>query len=103
MLVIVVSIDTTADNIAAVRDAITTMEKASREEAGCHDYTFAVELSDPNRLRITECWEDEAALKAHFATPHMAAFNAAMAAAAPRSMDLKCYEATEVPFPISRG
>jgi quinol monooxygenase YgiN len=103
MLVLVVSIDTTAENIAAIKDAIGTMEQASRAEAGCHDYTFSVELNDPNRLRITECWEDEEALKAHFATPHMAAFNAAMAQAAPRSMDLKCYKATEVPFPINRG
>jgi quinol monooxygenase YgiN len=103
MLVLVVSIDTTADNIAAIQDAIAAMEKASRAEEGCHDYTFAVELSDPNKLRITECWENEDALKAHFATPHMAEFNAAMAQAAPRSMDLKCYEAAEIPFPISRG
>lgn len=103
MLVLVVSIDTTAGNIAAIKDAIRTMETASRAEDGCHDYTFAVELNDPDKLRITECWEDEAALKAHFATPHMAAFNAAMAEAAPRGMDLKCYEATEIPFPINRG
>jgi quinol monooxygenase YgiN len=103
MLVLVVSIDTTAENIAAIKDAIATMEQASRAEPGCRDYTFAVELNDPNRLRITECWESEDALKTHFATPHMAAFNEAMARAAPRSMDLKCYEATEVPFPINLG
>ena len=103
MLVLVVSIETTADNIAAVKDAIAAMETASRAEEGCHDYTFSVELSDPNRLRIAECWENEEALKAHFATPHMAAFNEAMAKVAPSSMDLKCYEATEVPFPINRG
>ena len=103
MLVLVVSIDTTAENIAAIKDAIAAMEPASRAESGCHDYTFAVELNDPNKLRITECWENEAALKAHFATPHMAAFNEAMAKAGPRGMDLKCYEATEVPFPINRG
>ena len=103
MLVLVVSIDTTAANIAAIREAIATLEAASRAEAGCYDYTFAVELNDPDKLRITECWEDEAALKAHFATPHMAAFNAAMAEASPRGMDLKCYEATEIPFPINRG
>ena len=103
MLVLVVSIDPTAENIAAIKDAVAAMETASRAEEGCYDYTFAVELNDPNKLRITECWENEDALKAHFATPHMAAFNEAMAQAAPRNMDLKCYEATEVPFPINRG
>ncbi len=103
MLVLVVSIDTSAENIAAIKEAIATMEAASRAEAGCHDYTFAVELNDPDKLRITECWENEAALKAHFATPHMAAFNEAMAAASPRGMDLKCYQAEEIPFPVNRG
>lgn len=103
MLVLVVSIETTAENIAAIRDAIATMESASRAEAGCSDYTFAVELNDPNKLRITERWENQAALEAHFATPHMAAFNEAIAEVQPRAMDLKCYEATEIPFPINRG
>ena len=103
MIVLVVSIDTTADSIAAIKDAVAAMETASRAEAGCHDYTFAVELNEPDKLRITECWEDEAALQAHFETPHMAAFNEAMAAAGPRGMNLSCYQATEIPFPVNRG
>ena len=51
MLVLVVRIDTTAENIAAIRDAIATMESASRAEAGCSDYTFAVELPRLSKAR----------------------------------------------------
>lgn len=103
MLVLVVSIESSRENIEGIRAAVAAMETASRAEAGCRDYTFAVELNAPDKLRITECWEDLAALKAHFATPHMATFNQAMAQAGPRNVDIKCYEATEIPFPIQRG
>ena len=102
MIVLVVSIESTAADIAAVREAVAAMETASRAEAGCHDYTFAVELNNPDRLRITECWEDEAALKRHFDTPHMAAFNKAMAKLGPRKVDISSYSATAIPFPIPR-
>ena len=103
MIVLVVSIATTAANITSIKAAVAAMEEASRAEAGCRDYTFAVELNDPDKLRITECWDDEAALRTHFDTPHMAAFNKAMAAAGPRDVNIACYEASEIPFPISRG
>ena len=39
------------------------------------------DLADPELFRIVERWRDEAALGAHFATPHMAAFQQAMAQA----------------------
>jgi len=103
MIVLVVSIETTAETITGIQQAVAEMENASREEAGCRDYTFAVELNDPDKLRITECWDDEAALKQHFDTPHMAAFNQAMATLAPRNTSIACYEASEIPFPIARG
>ncbi len=35
-------------------------------------------MLDPCVLHIVEKWQDEAALAAHFATPHMAAFGAAI-------------------------
>jgi len=102
MIVLVVSIETSATNIATIKEAVAAMETASRAETGCHDYTFSVELNDPDKLRITECWEDEAALKAHFQTPHMAAFNEAMASAGPRNVAIASYQATEIPFPVAR-
>ncbi len=99
MLVVNATIESTEADIEALKDAVRAMETASRAEAGCDDYTFAVELSDPTRLRITERWADEAALRAHFQTPHMAAFGAAMAEHAPKNMSVHCYEVNEIPLP----
>lgn len=103
MIVLVVQIGATAEKIAALKDAIVQMQQASRAEPGCRDYAFCVEIDDPNKLRVNECWENEAALKSHFETPHMAAFNEAVAAAGPSELNIACYEAREIPFPLNRG
>ena len=99
MIVVNAVIEADADSIAAMQAAIAVMETASRAEPGCHDYTFSVELNNANVMRITELWEDMAALEAHFAMPHMAEFQKAMAANPPKSVKASFYEATEVPRP----
>ena len=99
MIVVNAVVKSTQEDIVALQGAISTMEAASRAEEGCLDYTFSVELNDTAVLRITEKWVTLDDLKAHFATPHMAEFQAAMGQHPPVSMDVKCYEATEVdPF-----
>jgi quinol monooxygenase YgiN len=55
------------------------MVAASNAEEGCIAYAFTQDVLDPTVLHIVEKWQDEAALLAHFATPHMAAFQAALA------------------------
>ena len=79
MIVINARIEATPETVEALTDAILTMEKATMTEEGCEDYTFSVELANPGVIRITERWQSEDALKAHFQTPHMAAFQRAMA------------------------
>lgn len=99
MIVINARIAADAATLAQLKQAIAVMEKASRSEPGCRDYTFSVELNDAGTLRITELWDDMASLQAHFATPHMAEFGKAMQAHPPKSVEAKCFEATEVPLP----
>ena len=101
MIVVNAVIETTAENIAAMKEAIAIMEKKSQAEAGCHDYTFSVELNNPDVIRITEKWETMEALAAHFQEPHMADFQAAMAANPPKAVNASFYEATEVGPPGS--
>ena len=99
MIVVNAVISSNPQDIAALQSAIHTMEAASREESGCNDYTFSVELNNPNRLRITEKWHSVEALKAHMATPHMAEFQNAMGAYPPASLDVTFYEVAEIqPF-----
>ena len=54
------------------------MMAETQKEAGCHAYTFSADFSDPARVHLFERWESQSALDAHFATPHMARFRAAL-------------------------
>ncbi|NND67426.1 MAG: hypothetical protein HKN19_07560 [Halioglobus sp.] len=99
MIVVNAVVKTTPENIVALQGAISTMETASREEAGCLDYTFSVELNDSAAVRITEKWQTLDDLKAHFETTHMAEFQAIMGASPPESMEVHFYEVNEIsPF-----
>ncbi len=64
---------------------------ATNAEAGCQHYNFARDAQDADRLVISERWENQAALDAHFTSSHMAAFNAVIGAAKVLGMDVKSY------------
>ncbi|MFT5696806.1 MAG: quinol monooxygenase YgiN [Myxococcota bacterium] len=100
MLVVVAEVTVAAGAIEGVRDALATMETESRNEPGCQTYAFSVDVNDATMVRITERWDSMDALQAHFKTPHMAAFGAAIAQVQPSNMDVKVYEiAKEVELP----
>lgn len=88
-----IKLGTTID--AATQKAIIELVRASRNEDGCLDYTFARDLADPDTLVLFERWRDRAALDAHMQSPHMAEFQTVMAANPPASRDLRIYETDE--------
>ena len=98
MLVINVAMTIDPARRADLVAAAITMQQASRPEAGCHHYVFAADLEHDDVFHIAEKWEDQASLDAHFATPHMAAFQAAVAGAV-KGMKAAKYEiAAELPL-----
>lgn len=99
MIVVNARIQTTAQAVEAMREAMIAMQTASLAEEGCEDYNFAVELAEPGVIRITERWTRKEALIAHFQTPHMAEFLAAMQAQPPGESAAHFYEATEIEMP----
>jgi quinol monooxygenase YgiN len=78
--------------IAAARE----MMEETRKEEGCISYTFSADLDDPGRFRIFEEWQDDAALGAHFGSPHMARFQQAMGGFGIREMAVQRYEVSKV-------
>lgn len=92
MIVVLVVVESSAEDIEALRDVFVEMERATLAEAGCHEYSFSQGISNPNQMRVVELWESMDALSAHFATPHMANFNAALESRPPKSMTLKVHE-----------
>jgi len=60
-----------AERTDVARPAMERVIAANRAEEGCLSYSYAQDIRDPELFRVTETWEDEAALSAHFKTPHM--------------------------------
>lgn len=88
MLIVLAKAQVGEGAMEAAKAAIADMVAASNAEEGCIAYAFTQDVLQPGVLHIVEKWKDETALAAHFATPHMAAFGAAIA-----GLDFKVIEA----------
>ncbi|MNV82949.1 putative monooxygenase YcnE [compost metagenome] len=53
--------------------------EATRREAGCISYELYQKPAEPDALVFVETWKDKAAVDAHFAEPHLKAFQVATA------------------------
>jgi len=92
MLIVLAKAQVGDSAMEAAKAAIADMVAASNAEEGCIAYAFTQDVLQPNILHIVEKWKDEGALATHFATPHMAAFGAAIA-----GLDFKVIEALKFP------
>ncbi len=79
MIIVTGHARTKPGGVKRLGDANRTMIAASRAEEGCLAYSYGVDLTDPDRLIVLEYWRDQAALDAHFTTPHMAEWRKAIA------------------------
>ena len=72
--------------------AFDKVREATLKEQGCLSYQIYVDRADPGTFLLFEKWESEAALNAHFATPHMAEFGKALGGADIVSADVNRYD-----------
>jgi quinol monooxygenase YgiN len=72
------------------------MIAASRDEAGCLGYGYAEDVLEPGLIHVTERWTDRAALDAHVATAHLAAWRAQWAVLGLHSRDLAIYHVAKI-------
>ena len=93
MIVIEGTVRLDPDRMDETRPEMEAMVRASRAEAGCIDYAYAIDLLDPGLVRVSERWESREALTAHFRTPHMAHWRGVMAGFSLRDRSLRLYEA----------
>jgi quinol monooxygenase YgiN len=66
-----------AERFAGIRPHLEAVIAATREEEGCLAYSYAVDVADPELIRVFEQWRDQACLDAHFQAPHMLAWQKA--------------------------
>lgn len=92
-----IEIDPTQRDRAA--EAARQMMEGSNAEPGCIEYTISADLRQDDLFHIFERWEDQAALDAHFKTPHMGVFQEAIKSVV-RGMKIHKYSA-EAGGPLS--
>ena len=74
MLIVAGTIHTEQGGREPFLSAVQAMVSATLDEAGCQEYAFTPDPNDDNRVMLYELWDDQAALDAHFASEHMAAW-----------------------------
>ncbi len=72
MLVVIAVLRGKSDKRSEIDAALGAAAAASRTEAGCLSYAFCRDVEDADRYVSVETWVDQAALDAHFTTPHLA-------------------------------
>lgn len=78
-----------------VRTAAEAQISASRAEGGCIDYTYALDVVDPQIMRVLERWESWEALETHFKQPHMVPWREALAEVKFLERSLRAHEVKE--------
>lgn len=53
-----------------MKTALTTLQQATIKEAGCHLFSVHQDKSDPSKIILWECFEDEEAFEHHFTLQH---------------------------------
>lgn len=92
MIVIMGYAKAAAGELDRILEGLNAMVAATLDEDGCEHYCFSRDLGDPDRMIITERWRDQAALDAHFASPHMTQFNALLAGVQIVDASIQSYE-----------
>ena len=96
MLIVTGLVELDPGSVETFKEIGADMIAASRAEPGCHGYAYYQDISNPCVFRAYEQWENEAALKAHFQTPHLAKFEAAMHDLDIKKIEVIKYDRTHV-------
>ena len=99
MLLIIGTVRLPEELFEAARPAMEAMISASRAEAGCLEYSYAVDVLDAGLIHVKERWADREALDRHFKSAHIAAWRAQWPALGIGERKLVAYDAGE-PRPI---
>lgn len=92
MLIVAGSITFDGTKRAVADAAFEKMRTSTLQEPGCLEYQAYADRADPGTVFMFEKWRDQAALDAHFASPHMAEFGTALGGIGVSGMDVRKYE-----------
>ncbi len=103
MVLVVARFRPRADRVDDFVALLKEVQAASREDDGCLNYGYHVEIGDPLQYVAVEEWRDMAALEAHLRTPHVAKLIAALPEFADGPLEIAAHTIAESgPLPLPR-
>ena len=84
------------EKLSSLKPHQLAMLEASRVEDGCVTYSYGVDVAEPGLIRVFEVWRDQAAIDAHFAAPHFAAWREANPGLEVSDRHIVIYDATHL-------
>lgn len=72
-------------------------------EPGCVGYAFAEVVADPGRYVVIQEWRDDAALRAHYASDALQAYQARVGPLAARPSDVRIHRVAHTLHPLDPG
>jgi quinol monooxygenase YgiN len=94
LIAVIGHFDVHPEDVSSVGNLMRTMMITTQKEQGCIHYAFSTDLAIPNRFQLSELWESDDALAAHFRTEHMATFRAGLASLRIQRRVVKRYDAS---------
>ena len=95
MTVVTVKVDWVQETIQEVLPELKKHVKIALQEPGCDDFSFAVDVKNPDCVVATEVYKNYPAHEDHFKTGQWEHFNAVTEKYLPRNIDVKTYDASE--------
>ena len=96
LIVIVGQFDLHPEDASAAAELMRVMMEETIKEPGCQHYAYSRDLSTPDSFQVSELWENEAALEAHFRADHMAVYRVGMSKLRVQRRTVKRYDATSM-------
>jgi quinol monooxygenase YgiN len=93
MIVVIGQFDIRPEDAPAAAELMRVMMNETIREPGCHHYAYSRDLSTPDRFQLSELWENDDALAAHFRSDHMATYRAGMSKLRVQRRTVKRYDA----------
>jgi quinol monooxygenase YgiN len=89
VIIIAGTVDVDPARREAALDAGRPHIEGARAQPGCLAYAWAPDPTVPGRIVVLECWEDEAALAAHFSGAHYLRMRETIAGYGIRGLDVQ--------------
>lgn len=98
MILVTGSVTAKSDTIAEMTRASLEHVHRSRREPGCISHDVSVDADNPLKLHFIERWQDEAALKTHFAVKESRVFWRTLQSLAADPGAMHIYQTSEIKF-----